>query len=226
MIPVNQGSRGPEVLFLQRMLNKHGANPRLSEDEVYGPVTKAAVLNFQSSHRLPQMNGMVTDPTWRALGLQVDIVHNIHLMGQPTNMTCWSAAATMILGNMSIGPGLANTAPNGGLRPNIENIDTFLNGLGWRLVNNSSAPPISVLMPHLMRTPLWLGFEGGTFKHAVVASAVYSDRTDDGTVLRIHDPWPPARGTIYGTTYVARHVTLRSVTPHRRAMIQYAAAPR
>ena len=152
-------------------------------------------------------------------------MHNTHLFPQPTGMTCWSAAATMILGNMSVGPGHAHTAPNGGLRPNLENIETFLRGLGWDLVAQMSAPPASMLIPHLMRRPLWLGFEGGTFKHAVVASAVYSDGEDDGTVFRIHDPWPPGRGTIYGTTYVNRHVHLRSTPNRPPAMIQYAAAP-
>jgi hypothetical protein len=133
----------------------------------------------------------------------------------------------MMLGNrQSIGPGSASTGTTGGLLMPIENIETFLSGLGWRLINNQSAPPVTTFIGAMGRGPLWLAFEGGAFQHAVVASAIWSDNTDDGTAMRIHDPWPPGHGTVYGTTYVNRRVRLRSVRPPRAAMVQYVAAPR
>ena len=38
-----------------------------------------------------------------ALGIAIDIDHRVTRFPQPTNMTCWSAAATMLFGNMSVG---------------------------------------------------------------------------------------------------------------------------
>jgi peptidoglycan hydrolase-like protein with peptidoglycan-binding domain len=226
MQTIAAGARGIEVLFLQRMLNKHGASPQLAEDLDFGPRTREATIAFQRARSITPANGTVDGRTWNALGLAVEVSHNVRLFPQPTGMTCWSAAATMIVGNMSVGPGRAGTDGSGGLNPDIDNIEAFTSGLGWSLVNNQSAPPVASFLGHLVRSPLWLAFEGGTFKHAVVASALFTDRTDDGTVMRIHDPWPPNRGTVYGTTYVNRRVRLRSVSPASPAIIQYVVAPR
>lgn len=226
MRTISAGAHGVEVLFLQRMLNKQGASPLLAEDEAFGPLTSQAVVAFQRAHTITPPSGTVDIRTWNALGLAVEMSHPVRLFGQPTGMTCWSAAATMILGNMSVGPGSASTGAGGGLNPDIDNVDTFLHGLGWSLINNQTAPPVSTFILGLARGPLWLAFEGGTFKHAVVASAIYSDRTDDGTVMRIHDPWPQNRGTLYGTTYRNRRVLLKSVSPPRAAMVQYVASAR
>ncbi len=226
MRTLSAGARGADVLFLQRLLNKKGANPRLAEDEIFGPKTRHAVVAFQGANTIAPANGIVEARTWSRLGASVEVEHAVTLFGQPTGMTCWSAAATMIVGNMSVGPGQAQTGPTGGLGGTLQNIETFLSGLRWRLVNNQSQPPASTLISAIAGGPLWLGFEGGTFQHAVVASALYSDRTDDGTVMRLHDPWPPGHGTVYGTTYVGRRVTLKSVSPPRVAMIEYVASPR
>lgn len=43
-----RGSRGPEVMELQRQLNAAGANPPLEVDGKFGPLTDAAVRNFQT----------------------------------------------------------------------------------------------------------------------------------------------------------------------------------
>jgi hypothetical protein len=226
MIVLNTGARGAEVLLLQRLLNKRGASPQLVEDADFGRHTLQAAIAFQSANHILPANGVVNPATWSRLGVTVELEHRVTLFGQPTGMTCWSAAATMILGNMSVGSGAAQTDTTGGLNPDIDNIETFLAGLGWRLLNNQSAPPISTFINGLSVGPLWVAFEGGTFKHAVVASAIWGDRTDDGTVMRIHDPWPPGRGTLYGTTYTDRRVRLKSVTPPRLAMVQFVASSR
>ncbi|MEV4191260.1 peptidoglycan-binding protein [Streptomyces toxytricini] len=47
---LREGSRGEAVKNLQRELNKHGH--RLAVDGIYGPLTKAAVKDFQRKHRL------------------------------------------------------------------------------------------------------------------------------------------------------------------------------
>lgn len=228
MRTLTMGSHGADVMFLQCLLNKRNANPRLVEDGAFGPRTRTAVVAFQQAARSPHADGVVGPQTWGQLGPVTEHLHPVRLFGQPTDMTCWSAAATMILGNMSVGPGRANTGPSGGLNPDLDNIETFLRGLGWRLVNNQSRPSLVSVLSRLRQSPLWVAFEGGSFKHAVVFSGFYSDAAGDesATVFRIHDPWPPGRGTVYGSTYRNGIVSLRSIQPPRQAMIQYVASPR
>jgi peptidoglycan hydrolase-like protein with peptidoglycan-binding domain len=226
MINLSHGSRGPEVMFLQCLLNKRGASPRLAEDGIFGNKTKTAVIAFQSAQRVAPANGTVGATTWAKFGALTEKLHTVTAFAQPTNMTCWSAASTIILGNMSVGPGSANLL-GGGLEPSLSNVETFVNELGWRIVNTQSAPPASSLTMALNRKPLWIVFEGADFAHAVVFSGYWSDGTEDATVFRVHDPWPPnsGTGTVYGTTYHRATIFLRSVSPPKAAMIAFAAQP-
>lgn len=62
-----EGSKGPEVLQIQRMLNR--AEPRgitLKEDSIFGPKTKARVVEFQKSARL-KADGIVGEITGSVL---------------------------------------------------------------------------------------------------------------------------------------------------------------
>jgi hypothetical protein len=221
------GATGADVMFLQCLLNKQGANPLLTEDGAFGARTKAAVMAFQRSKPPLTPDGIVGVQTWNRFGVLTERLHNVQLRGQPTGSSCWSAAATMIVGNMSVGPGRATLEPSGGLSMPLENIETFLAGLRWRMINNQSRPAISTLINGLRRGPLWVAYEGGSFQHAVVYSGFYTDSSGDesATVFRIHDPWPPDHGTMYSSTYRSGVAFLRSVQPPRRAMIQYVAAP-
>src|SRR5262249_17439018 len=117
---LHQGSRAIPVKLLQRLLNKKGAAPRLAEDGIFGPRPRAAVVAFQSRARIGQ-DGVAGPATWSNLGLKIDLTHPVRQFGQPTKMTCWSAAATMIVGNMSVGPGKAAIDPSGGMLPNPDN---------------------------------------------------------------------------------------------------------
>lgn len=216
-------------MFLQVLLNKRGASPRLAEDGVFGPRTHAAVVAFQRTVPITPANGVAGPSTWAAFGAITERMHRVTAFAQPTGMTCWSAAATIILGNQSVGPGRASLAPNGGLRPQIDNVETFVQGMGWRMVNQQSAPPASILTSGLDRGPLWVAFQGSGFAHAVVFSGYFSDRSGNtnGLVFRVHDPWPPnsPAGTIYGTTYHGGTLFARSVSPPKAAMIAYVAQP-
>ncbi len=61
------GSSGQKVMQLQEQLNAISRNypaiPRIAEDGLFGPATKAAVATFQSVFGLPA-NGVVDYPTW------------------------------------------------------------------------------------------------------------------------------------------------------------------
>lgn len=227
MRQLTMGSVGPDVMFLQCLLNKNGANPVLVEDGTFGTGTKTAVISFQQRSR-PTLtaDGVVGSQTWSRFGALTERLHNVQQRGQPTNTTCWSVAASMILGNMSVSQGGANLTSNGSLQMPLENIETFLRGLNWRLISNQSRPPVSTLVNGLRMGPLWVAFEGGSFQHAVVLSGLYTDSSGDesATVFRIHDPWPPGRGSVYSSTYHGQTVWVRAVNPAKAAMIQYVAS--
>ena len=63
-----QGATGENVRTVQYLLNAQGAG--LTVDGVFGPLTAAAVANFQSSRGLTA-DGIVGDATWPALIAQV-----------------------------------------------------------------------------------------------------------------------------------------------------------
>lgn len=200
-----RGSHGYRVALLQRLLNKAAQRDRaggtqLVADGVFGPRTEASLRAFQSRHRPLVVDGVAGGDSWRALGLRVDKEHaRVHLFGQPTRTSCWSAAATMILGNQSVGPGDAALGVGGGLHNTVENHRAFARSLGWRALDHTPSVPEMVSL--VQRTPVWIAGGGAHWSHAVVLSGVYSDADPSGagTVFRIHDPWPPGVGRIYGS---------------------------
>ena len=78
---------------------------------------------------------------------------------------------------MSIGPGSAKTGGSGGLQPDLENIETFLGGLNWKLLNNMSAPPTSHFVAGLSRGPAQTHALGRTRKPMSRGQAVTATAT-------------------------------------------------
>lgn len=199
------GSRGLQVQLLQRLLNKAQAGKGisgtpLSIDGSFGAFTQSALQAFQTCHPGLIPDKVAGDQTWKALGLRTEKEHAwVRLFGQPTANTCWSAAATMILGNQSAGVGNAYPGKRGGLPAVGDNYREFARSYGWEALNYS--PSVGELVDIVCRTPVWVGLGGLNWGHAVVLSGVYSDgdESGDGTVFRIHDPGPIGRGRIYGS---------------------------
>jgi hypothetical protein len=211
MQTLRNGSVTGSVMLCQRLLNKKGATPRLREDGIFGPRTHAAVLSFQARERIAQ-DGAVGPTTWSRLGLTIDITHPVQRFGQPTGTSCWSAAATIIVGNMSVGPGAAALDPGGGMLPGPENIRRFADSMGWRM-HYPQTWSVSGLRFLLQRKPVWAVGGGAGFLHAIVLSAMWSDGAEDasGTMIRIHDPWPVNQGSIYARFYRG---TTEGLTPY------------
>lgn len=71
-IPIlRQGSKGPNVVFLQQLLNKNGA--ALKQNGVFDSALRGTVIGFQKTHRnaagiLLKPDGVVGKETWTALG--------------------------------------------------------------------------------------------------------------------------------------------------------------
>jgi hypothetical protein len=87
------------------------------------------------------------------------------------DVTCWSASASMVLGNQSAGPGNALLDRGGALEPNAENVEVFARGLGWRMFYPMSWTACFRRSPSARRR------------------------------LGIYDPWPPKEGKVYGRFY-------------------------
>ncbi|MBK6899931.1 MAG: hypothetical protein IPH09_11900 [bacterium] len=88
--------------------------------------------------------------------MAINISHWVTLFPQPTSMTCWSAAATMLFGDRSVGPGRARTAPSGGLRSDFGNIHTFAMSHGLTM-HAPQCWTVDGLADLLRRGPLWVG---------------------------------------------------------------------
>lgn len=209
MDTIRRGTKAPQVKLAQRLVNLRVApRPKIKEDGIFGPKTDAAIRQFQASKGVIS-NGIVDANTWRSLGVTNDISQRVKLYGQPTDMTCWSAAATMLLGiAMSVGPGSAATGPKGGLKPSFSNVKNFADSYGLHMHAPQcwAVPGIANL---LRRGPVWVA-GWVPFGHAVVYGAIHGDGTPEGTLIVIYDPWPPGRGEIRGELYgdwVNKHPT-------------------
>jgi hypothetical protein len=130
-----------------------------------------------------------------------NVHYDIDLFPQPTGMTCWSAAATMVLGNMSVGPGKAALYVEGGLKENPKNIKKFADQYG--LVVEYGATWTAKGIADLLRRygPLWVGGKLPSL-HAIVVSGIEGSNDTDAT-LTIFDPWPPGTPGKGGTIFPA-----------------------
>jgi hypothetical protein len=153
----------------------------------------------------------------------INIHHRVTLFPQPTNMTCWSAAATMLFGSLeSVGSGRATLQPSGGMDFNYANIQVFARGLGL-LLHPPQSWTVQGIANLLQRGPIMITGRvlrdprtGRPVPHAIVVGGMIGDGTPSGTSLTIYDPWPPgiphgSRNVLYrdfmsdfpsGTTYI------------------------
>ena len=68
-VVLRRGMNGPSIRQVQERLNELGANPRLTTDGAFGPLTEGAVMNFQRANGLVP-DGIVGPNTWNALFAQ------------------------------------------------------------------------------------------------------------------------------------------------------------
>ena len=128
-----------------------------------------------------------------------NIQHRITLFGQPTNMTCWSAATTMLFGDRSIGSGTASVGSSGGLNSNYNNMVLFATAHNLTL-HAPQSWTVQGLTNLLQRGPFVMAGRVPS-GHAFVIAGINTDGTPLGTVLTIYDPWPPNTGKKYTVIY-------------------------
>ncbi len=131
----------------------------------------------------------------------MNIQHRIQLVAQPTNMTCWSAAASMIFGgNLSVGAGGAALGTGGGLFPDFSNIERFAHSLGLRMYAPQSWSILGLALLLENGPVIKLGYIPSG--HAVVIAGIETYDDNSNAILTIYDPWPPNIGSVYKIDYV------------------------
>lgn len=203
-----QGSIGEDVRSIQYLLNSHGSS--LSVDGDFGPLTKAAVEQFQQSHGLG-VDGIVGNQTWPALIVQVqsgatgpaveavqsqvdsrvDILVIDGAFGPQTDAAVRSfQGATGLAVDGIVGPNTWNTLVNGYLTATSGNNAAQLVFQAWSQNNqafalkNATPQAVSELFSQSWAPNLWT-FAGC----GAAAGSVYCTWTKPGgqLVLRAND---------------------------------------
>ncbi|MDZ7640009.1 MAG: papain-like cysteine protease family protein [Bryobacterales bacterium] len=222
---VGQGgvNRNADVRTVQELLNKvpqtwGGPMLKLAEDGLIGPKTNAAIRRFQEVQFKQVFNpdGKV-DPGKRTIGRLNEIadgserpganfrvsVEPISHVRQPSNMTCWAAAGTMLCAardqmsmpiQVVMGRADANDPGYGYL--NLFNTNQGLppgdTGRYTRAIRLRVGPAASFSVQgwkNLMTNNGALGVVGLTpFLHIRVVSEMFGDGSVYGTSFTVHDP--------------------------------------
>lgn len=142
----------------------------------------------------------------------IDIRHDVQLVPQTSSMSCWAAAASMVVGwreQYSMNPqdiaggigGWGQFHYNNGLPP--DNLEMFsIWGMSYEHPQSYTVEGFAQL---LRIGPLWTATDVGGGAHVVVVSAMRGDGTPDGTILTVQDPWERGmttyRNSNTGSTY-------------------------
>ena len=137
-----------------------------------------------------------------------DVWNEVPLVAQTTGMSCWAAAAAMLIGwrerlvvnpdEVARGAGRWSEFKNG-LHP--EDVAAFAGR--WGLVNEPNADVWEVdHFRQMLETfgPLWVG-EASPGLHAIVVTGLCGDGTPEGTHVRVNDPWPVGAGERYTISF-------------------------
>ena len=154
----------------------------------------------------------------------LDVWYEVPLVEQLTGMSCWAAAAAMLVGwRDCISIDAAHVARGIGgweaYRDGLETSDVDVLAAAWGLeIEPIRMYTVASLRDLMVRYgPLWIG-EASPGLHVVVIAGMYGDGTSDGTFVRVADPWPVGRGDRYTVRFaefarnVANAATLSGVS--------------
>jgi hypothetical protein len=202
------GDHSVATLVAQRLLNANmnqdpsDKSPPLLEDAKFEGKTLQAVKRFQQrTFKKAHPSGIVGPNTFEKLGLTTIASWPVELRSQPHKGVCWSAAASMLLGGVVPGPGLASTNGRGALEEKDVNVKLFATSLGWDYVAAQSMDSIPL---SILRAPLWVGGNSLNSKgkvayiHAIVLAGIYSYEWAGQLwgLLKFYDPYPSHLGRI------------------------------
>ncbi len=138
---------------------------------------------------------------------RIDIQHQVPLVPQLTGMSCWAAAAAMLVGwrdcvhtvpdEVARGAGRWESYRIGLLPSDVPTLARH-----WRLhtIEQPLNSPLALAEALEMYGPLWVG-EASPGLHSVVVVGLRGDGGLDSTQVLINDPWPLARGERYQLSF-------------------------
>jgi peptidoglycan hydrolase-like protein with peptidoglycan-binding domain len=212
------GSHGPLVVDLQQRLN-HKLHLGIATDGVFGHRTYEAVRLFQQRNWLAA-DGRAGPCTLSALNDRDQyVVHRppVHMVPQPSENTCWAAATAMLLGRnapVAKPPGVSlnikGELPNDAEFNSPVYTDLFTRYYGIHYLPPQSWLPAGlagVMQAHgtlVVNTMLNVARYTARLpseSHLWVMAGIRGDGTAEGTTIRVYDPYPPKRGTIFSVSY-------------------------
>jgi hypothetical protein len=138
---------------------------------------------------------------------QFDVWHEVPLVQQLTGMSCWAAAAAMLVGwrdCVDVDPEQVAKAAGRweSYRDGLVPEDVLALAETWGLFIE---PPRHYTVGALRclledHGPLWVG-EASPGLHVVVITGMSGDGSPAGTRVRVADPWPVGRGDRYSITF-------------------------
>ncbi len=136
-----------------------------------------------------------------------DVWNEVPLVPQTTGMSCWAAAAAMLVGwreRLAVDPG--EVAIGAGrwreFRNGLHPVDVAQLAAHWRLtvLDEDVMEDVDRLRRALETYgPLWVG-EASPGLHSIVITGIAGDGTRGGTAVRVNDPWPVGTGERYVLT--------------------------
>jgi hypothetical protein len=138
---------------------------------------------------------------------QFDVWHEVPLVQQLTGMSCWAAAAAMIVGwrdcididaeDVARGAGRWH-AYRQGLEP--ADVGAFARAWGLEVARLSALSVAEIRRLISEHGPLWVG-EASPGLHVVVVAGMFGDGSPTNSFVRIADPWPIGRGERYTISF-------------------------
>lgn len=180
------------------------------------PTSEARLLDPRHRDRLAEAITRAVlvepDPFGRATVHEIhrehfDVWHEVPLVQQLTGMSCWAAAAAMIVGwrdcididaeEVARGAGRWH-AYRDGLEPG--DVEAFARAWGLEV-----GAPAELSVAEIRRLvtdhgPLWVG-EASPGLHVVVVAGMFGDGSAGGSFVRVADPWPIGRGERYTISF-------------------------
>lgn len=124
------------------------------------------------------------------------INHNVQLIPQRENMSCWEAAANMLIGGgpMCLSTGGAAANPWDGMGATDSNIRMFAEHHGFVFHPPRISLTLGGIQDIIERSAVWAA-GAVPFGHAYVIAGYNGDQ------IHIYDPWPVGTGKQYWTSY-------------------------
>jgi hypothetical protein len=161
------------------------------------PFDAGSDLSLSKAGSLPEVQRQATGP--------VAVEHEVFLVPQPTPVSCWAAALTMVVDYRDkVNYPVSDIASLAGM-----NLTT---GYGWSQIRKAvSAWGLAELAPVSAdptwwadmlaeNGPLWIVEVGAPF-HAVVLTGLHGDGTPEFTEAHVFNPWPPNSGAVEHKTF-------------------------